>query len=153
MNCAEARELLLESELADLRMEGGSPLAEHLMACPSCQELARSVVEMESALASALGSREPDLAFEEAVVAAATPEKFRRSHRRRLRVLPALVPLAAAAVLVLLLLPRSGTRDEFPGRVLTPAMAAELPAVEAPPGKTAMILDTGNPDVQIIWLF
>ena len=151
MNCEEVRELLLESDLSDLTTEKDTPLSRHLQECAECRSLARAVVDAASALGSVLDAQEPEIRFEEAIVHAFSAGKKERSPR--LRALPVLLPLAAVAALFILLVPILFRQEPIPVEFMVPEVTAELPALKAPPGKTAMILDSGDPDYQIIWLF
>jgi len=151
MDCAEARERLLEADLEELRTEGGSPLAMHLMGCTDCRKAAEAIAGAESAIASVLERQQPASRFAEAVDTASRSVEI--SGRSRKRWFPLLLPLAAAAALFILLLPLFDRKVESPIEIVVPELQAELPAVKAPPGKSAMILDTGSPDFQIIWLF
>lgn len=151
MNCAEVRELLLESDLSDLTTGEDTPLSRHLQGCPECRSLAQAVVDAASALGAVLDPQEPETLFEEAVVHAVTAG--RKERHPRLRALPVLIPLAAVAALFILLVPLLFRQEPYPVEFRVPEVTAELPALKAPPGKTAMILDSGDPDYQIIWLF
>lgn len=151
MNCDEARELLLESDPEELRIESDTLLSSHLRECSSCRKLASSILNTQSDLAVTLSSQMPALEFEEAMTRAVVD--MQTGSTRRLRILPFLLPVAAAAALFLLLLPLWSQGPEPPVEMLQVERVAEYPAVKAPPGKTALILDSGRQDMQIIWLF
>jgi hypothetical protein len=68
-------------------------------------------------------------------------------------VFPVLLPLAAAAVLFLLIFPLWNGEVEIVRDPFVPAIMAEAPEVRAPAEGSAMIIDSGDPDYQIIWLF
>ncbi len=151
MNCEEARELMLEADLTDLKMETGTSLSEHLRGCRKCRSSAEIILGTESTFAAALDSLKPARSFEEAVVTTLSAPV--ESGRKRIRTLPILLPLAAAAVLFFFIFPLWNGEVEIPRDPVLPVLAVELPAVAAPVERTAMILDSGDPDYQIIWLF
>ncbi len=151
MKCEEAGELIFEADLEELGMGGDSPLTGHLRECGECRQAAEVILGTESAFAAAFDSLAPGRSFEESVVTAISAVPG--SSRRRLRALPILLPLAAAAALFLLIFPLWNrevgvVRDPF-----VPALLAEAPALRTPSERSAMILDSGDPDYQIIWLF
>jgi len=151
MNCEEARDLMFEADLTDLKMETDTPLSEHLRVCEECRNSAEIILGTESEFADAFDSLKPGRSFEEVVVTALSAPA--ESSRKRIRVLPALLPLAAAAALFFFIIPLWNGEVKMPRDPVLPILAAELPAVVAPVTKTAMILDSGDPDYQIIWLF
>jgi len=128
MNCDEARELLLEAELVELRGEGDSPLARHVTACAGCRAMAAHILSQTAALHAALERR---------------PAAKRRFAWRR--AVP--VGLAAAAALALLLVPR--TKET---RVLPAAAVAPHEGVVATASNVAVI-QTQNPKITVVWYF
>ncbi len=156
MRCTEARELLLTAEPDELRGEGDSTLAGHLRTCPACRRLATAILESEAALAADLDAlaagRSADVTG--ALLRSIEAAGLGRSRKRRPLLIPFLLPLAAAALLAVLLLPSRSHRDSREELALPAAFAsAEAPALSTPPGRTALILDTDDPDYQIIWFF
>jgi hypothetical protein len=151
MRCEEARELICEADLAELKMETDSPLSEHLRECSGCRRAADVILGTESAFAAAFDALTPGKSFEESVVTAVSTATL--SSRKRSRVFPVLLPLAAAAVLLLLIFPLWNGEVEIVRDPLVPAIMAEAPEVRAPAEGSAMIIDSGDPDYQIIWLF
>ena len=151
MNCDEARESMLEADLTDLEEEHTSPLSEHLQECEACRRLADLILETESSFASALDSLRPGRSFEETVVAAVSAPAG--GARRRFRALPVLLPVAAAAAIFLLLVLPWQPEVGVPREPVVPGILAEIPQLSTPVEKTAMIIDAGDPDYQIIWLF
>ena len=151
MKCEEARERIFEADLEELGMGGNSPLTEHLRECRECRQAAEVILGTESAFAAAFDSLAPGKSFEESVVTAIS--SVPGSSRKRFRALPVLLPLAAAAALILLIFPLWNDEVGMVRDPLVPALLAEAPAVRTPSERSAMILDSGDPDYQIIWLF
>ena len=151
MTCEEARELIFEADLEELAMGRDTPLAGHLRECGECRQAAEVILGTESAFADAFDSLTPGRSFEETVVNAISTAPG--GPRRRFRALPVLLPVAAAAALFLLLFPLWTGEMGMVRDPLVPAVMAEAPALRAPSEGSAMILDSGDPDYQIIWLF
>lgn len=151
MNCEESRQLIFEADLADLRMETGSHLSEHLRECAECRKTVEIILGTESTFSAALDALKPGRSFEEAVVTVLS--ETAEGGRRRIHLLPILLPLAAAAALFFIIFPLWNSEVGVPRDPVFPLLIAETPAVKAPAEKTAMILDSGDTDYQIIWLF
>jgi len=151
MECGEVRELLLECAITDLYGKGYPSLRDHLQDCPDCQRIADEMIAAESALNSFLGSRGPSRSFEE--VAAALVSHHRKRSPRFFRPLPLILSTAAAALLLVVVMPMFNRNVDSPIVRELPELRVELPVVKAPPDMTALIMDSGNPDYQIIWLF
>ena len=142
MNCAAARELLLE---ADLRALDGE-LAAHIAGCPECRSLAEHLRTAERSLARGLAAIRPSVDSVTAVTRAAA-EAGRRARRRRGA---AIATLAAAAGLGAVVF--STRRPELTGTAPAVFAPARL-AVTAPPGRNVAVLKTDNPDVVVFWFF
>jgi len=73
------------------------------------------------------------------------------------RALRSLVPLAAAAVVALLLVrhdvPRPAFEDAAGSRSVAPAPPAALPAVIAPEGRNAALFRTSDPRITVVWIY
>jgi len=54
VNCENARDLLLEADLTELRSEGCGALVQHLHHCSTCQSRARRILDQTAALAAGL---------------------------------------------------------------------------------------------------
>jgi predicted anti-sigma-YlaC factor YlaD len=152
MKCVDAVELILEADPQDLAGKGDSILARHVRSCPKCRALALVVLEEERALAVQMVEAvpAPDL---DAILALGLASENRPSsrHARKFRSAGyALIPLAAAAALVGLLLQSEPT---LPG----PAYSSPEPTValglEIPEGRNAAVLRTDNPDITVLWFF
>lgn len=171
MTCAEARVALLTAEIQELQGHGNAPLARHLAECAPCREAATAILRDEACLAGALASivPEPDL---ERVLALALgggkeagggsaehpqptgglpfpPRTPARPRRVSLGTLT-LASLAAAAGLAALLL---GRTPPFPGPSYTPPGRPTGLGVETPLGQNVAVLETGDPDITVLWLF
>lgn len=144
MNCPECRDRLLEADAATLRGEGDAAVAEHLRACASCEAIAGMLLDEEARLREALAGLTPVPPIE-AAAKAAVRESLRRGRRRRLA---ALVPLAAAAGLVTVLL--TGKGDLPPDLARPPS--APPPLVETS-NQNVVVYQTDNPDIVVIWLY
>lgn len=144
MNCTECRDRLLEADAATLRGEGDPAVAEHLRACASCQAISGMLLDEEARLREALAALTPTAPME-AAATAAVRESVQRVRRRQWA---ALVPLAAAAGLVGVLLTGDGDLPPKPGR----QSAAAPPLVEAS-DQNVVVYQTGNPKVVVIWLY
>ena len=148
MTCAEARERMLEAERTDLSGATESELSLHLRGCVRCRRAANRIVEAERELWGALAAATPERGADEAVALVR-----RRAQRRRW--VWRVAPLAAAAVLAVVLIAR---REQVP-QSLPPASAPSIRsgrsglAVEGPPGRSVAVFQTDNPDIVVIWFF
>ena len=141
LDCATARDLMLEAELADLR-DDNDELGRHIAQCDACRTIAQQLLQSYEQLDSGLI----------ALSAIAKPGASRRSpaalsHRR---LAWASVPLAAAAVLALMLVRREAPPPP-PNTVLARLMFPTPPVVTPPAGKQAMIIDRS--DATVVWLY
>jgi predicted anti-sigma-YlaC factor YlaD len=135
MTCPEARELLLEAEVAELRGEGTSALVLHLAECAECRRAAQHLLEMNRRLNAALES----------------------APRTRVPA-PGLRPLywglAAAATVALVVAVRA---RQGVGRREPPAAVAATPEpvleVSAGTGRTAAVFRTADPKITVVWFF
>jgi hypothetical protein len=146
MNCAAARAVLLEADLADLRGATDSELAAHLRSCEACRWAADAILATERAAGAWLARR--------------APRRRAGDARARRRATPRwawrwAVPVAAAAGIVALVVTRPGDR---PPSVPVPAATVEAPghagiAVRAPAGRSVAVFATADPDIVVIWLY
>jgi anti-sigma factor RsiW len=151
MNCADARELLLEADAAELRCMVASQVSQHLEACGSCRTLATRILQAQSTLEKELAGVEPrtpvDAALQSATVSAAAA---RRKHRWW-----AAAPLAAAAGAAGLLLFGNGG-PELTGELWQPrrVVANSGLDVDVPSGKDVVVFNIKDrPDVVVVWFF
>lgn len=177
IGCEECRELLLSAEpdtlQATLGRGGGgitvaahpaasadAELREHLHLCARCAELAAAVLAENAALDNALaqltlesGQRasqvwQPEAAAPGAVRArGASPG----SHRRRPNWPAALIPLAAAAALLLVWRPR--LPDRLPPLAGPVEEVPATPVVNAAGARGVAVMRTNDPNITIVWTF
>ena len=133
MSCAAIREEMLVAEIEDLRGIGESDVAKHVRTCDACAAIAQRLLGGHAQISAGLGSIKP-----------------RAKTRRRLLWIP--IPLAAAAVIALLMIPRMQTEEALPNidpiaRMIFP----EEPVVAPTPGTQAMVLE--KDEMTIVWLY
>jgi hypothetical protein len=138
-DCAAIRELMLEAELDELRGIGGGDVANHIRECASCAAYAQSILRSYGQLDAGLTGMSTQTA-----PATVIPMQS----RRRLRWIP--VPLAAAAVIALLMVRR---QDETMPNVDAVArmMIRETPVVSPAPGQQALVMEKN--EMTIVWLY
>lgn len=135
--CEQARQEMLAADLEELRGETESPLAAHVRACAGCRQYAARILGGQAALGRGLDALQPQ--------AGAGRRRPSRAWRR------ARAPLAAAAVLALMLVGRQN-REPMPNiEALTRLMFPQAPLVAPPAGKQAMIIEKDN--MTIVWLY
>lgn len=156
MECDEARDRLLRTDLSELTGEEGafreradSELARHLSACGDCRRLLRLFVSAETSLSDALGEAGPTTGSREAADRALATDGTSIARWRRVW-----IPLAAAALLLLALwLPQ--LRDSPVERPASPGRPGSDLAtdfrVEAPPGRSITVIQAGDPTVRVVW--
>lgn len=148
MNCTDARAALLEADPVELRGEAETAVSLHLRECAACRATADAILATEAAAGRRIQARAPRSGAADAVARGRSAAERRRRARWGW-----LVPLAAAAGIVTLILTRPGphppgeevgvVREPAPGRI----------AVEAPVGRSVAVFETTDPDIVIIWLF
>lgn len=148
MDCRAVRDSLLDADLADLRGARESDVSRHLAGCADCRAAATRILEAEGALLRALQTPEPRRPIE-SVLAAARAEAGRRTMRRR--AWRRWAPLAAAAGLgALVWIARREPPLPAPAQDTRPTPTV---TVEAPAGRNVAVLETGNPNIVVIWFF
>ncbi len=145
MTCVEARGQILEADRNDLAGATDSELSLHLRACAGCRASADRILEAEGELERALTAAEPRRAADDAVRTATRPGVRRRWIWRS-------APLAAAAVLAVVLIARRGEVEQTLPPPTAPPIRSGL-AVEGPPGRSVAVFQTDNPDIVVIWFF
>jgi anti-sigma factor RsiW len=143
MNCAAARDLMLEADRAELEGRSQSELAAHLRDCAACRAATARILDAEQALRHALAG---------ATARRSVDEVVRAAGRTRRRWVWRVAPLAAAAAVVAVLV---GRREQFEQVLPPPTRLAAYTdiAVEAPPGRSVAVFKTENPDIVVIWFF
>jgi anti-sigma factor RsiW len=154
MTCAQAREALLDAEVAELSPSSGSPLAAHFAACAECRRLADRILLGTDALRRERSRRPREPADEAAPAARQEATRIRRMRRRWLAATPA---LAAAAVAAILLARSWGSRLPSAPAAASAASAAagaptDLPLV-AGAAHTVAVFETANPKIVVVWQF
>lgn len=133
MDCARARDGLMEADVAELQGHGGTALAEHLRTCAVCRAKADAILATYTALDASLSTEPP------------------RRMPRALRWLAVAVPLAAAAALVLVLGQPPERFGTPPAAAVTPTPPA-APLVSAPSARDVTIMHTDDPNIVVVWL-
>jgi hypothetical protein len=140
--CTAIREAMLEAELDALRGIGASDVAKHIRGCADCRARAEILLHSHEKLNASLAtlrSRGPG----------STVVPIQRKWRMRSWV-P--LPLAAAAVLALLMIARITADDELPRiDAITAMMFKDQPIASPPPGRQAMVIEKN--EMTIVWLY
>ena len=139
MTCKESVRAMLSVERAELRGEGDSALAVHVRSCPACARRAALLESTSSLLATTITAHSPGRKRE---------RQFSAPKRLRRRIGLSLLPLAAAAVAVLLVRRDSGG----PAATGAKHATASVLSVEVTRGQTATVIKTRDPNVTIVWL-
>ena len=145
MTCVEAQGRMLEADRNDLAGATDSDLSLHLRGCARCRAAADGILEIERELGRALAAAVPRSAAHDAVLTAT-----RRAVRRRWILRS--VPLAAAAVLAVVLIARRGAVEQTLPPPTAPPIRSGL-AVEGPPDRSVAVFQTDNPEIVVIWFF
>lgn len=149
MDCTEARERMLEADLAELQQTGESGLSKHVLLCAGCHRVAERILRDERTLARELGRIRPRGSLEPWL---ASPQ---RGWHQRPRIWRRLVPALAAAGLAGVLLTQV-LINPFDGAPPAAAVAEALPAapqVDPPPDRNVVVFETGNPNILIVWFY
>jgi hypothetical protein len=152
MECREFVDTMQEGELAELRGEGGTPLAEHVRGCRECAAYATHVLAATDRLAASLmeESGRGSVVGVRRVLAAIQP-----SWRRRFA---GLAVSAAALVTLAVGLDRAGvlSRDvplETPSDAIGMDQQSTSPGVDVPAGRNAVVFRTSNPKITVVWYY
>ncbi|KPJ91188.1 MAG: hypothetical protein AMS18_09190 [Gemmatimonas sp. SG8_17] len=151
MNCADAREQLLEADAAELSCVVASELSEHLEACDSCHALAARILQAQVTLEKGLSVVQPSTTVDVALQSAT----MRATAVRRKRSWWAAASLAAATGAAGLLLFGNGG-PELPGELWQPPPSVVSSGLDvvAPFGKDVVVFDINDrPDVMVVWFF
>lgn len=152
MPCEMKLDVLLEAEPDELAGVGDTAVAQHVVLCSRCRAIADEILEGQALLAEELRVLTPARNVESVVdrVRAQVP---RRRLRSRLRTV--VLPLAAAAVLSILVL-----GDRVPQRMVsndtTPHGAARLDAaraIQVSPARNVAVMKTDNPKITVVWFY
>ena len=151
MNCELALERMLDADPEELEGRGDSELVAHIQRCGRCQAVAAELLAGHEMLAAQIHSVDVDRGVER-VLPAVRRAAIQRVRRRRL--IRFALPAAAAAALALL-----ATRDPVPsiplvgpsGQLAGPA--PEQPIVRLAPNTNALVLETNNPKITVVWFY
>lgn len=138
LTCAEARELMLEAEPDELRGGGETALAAHIAQCAPCRTVAALLLKEMALL---------DDGIDELAAHGTKPKQRRPKRHWRW----AALPLAAAAVLALLLVRGPSDPEVTAPHVLARLMFPQEPIVTPPAGKQALVMEKNN--VTVVWLY
>jgi hypothetical protein len=144
IDCATATDLLLVAAPAELRGAGDSELAAHVRTCASCRAQAELLLAEEARLARALDTL---TALHTATVSDRRP--LRRWAPRLL------LPLAAAAAAMVVLMTREAQRNRgpLPPLLVPPTRVAEVPVVNASSRRNVAIMRTSDPRITVVWYY
>jgi anti-sigma factor RsiW len=152
VNCDVALERMLEADPDELAGRGDSELALHVAGCARCGAVAAELLAGQETLAAGLrsleGGRDVEVVLDGVRRAAA-----RRRRRRRLLSRVA-APLAAAAALALLVVGDRGSQVR-PQASLPPRAAVSRPeqTVRLAPNTNAVVFETDNPKITVVWFY
>ncbi len=156
IDCTAAREELLDAAPDELAGVAPTMLATHVRDCPRCGPLARTFLDEQARLGSALALVQPRVSASAAAIEILASQQLalvpdRETARERIgRFASAVLPMAVAAGLAAYVV--YGNRDPVP----YPAFAREVPAaavrITAPPGTGTIVLQTADPDITFAWI-
>jgi anti-sigma factor RsiW len=151
MTCSTAHELMLTAEADELEARTAGHLAQHLRGCTRCRAVAEHLLATQREIRDVLATAQPRRPAAEAARLAVQASGERRVASQRLR---RIVPLAAAAVLVgLLVLRRAGEPLPGPSAPTPPTPSARF-SVTAPPGRSVAVLrQSDTSSVIVVWFF
>ena len=147
MNCELALERMLDADLEELEDRGGSELVIHIQGCGRCHAVAAELLAGHEMLAAEIQPADVDRGVER-VLPAVRRAAIQRVRRRRL--IRFALPATAAAVLALLV-----TRAPVPALPLVDPQAqpAGQPTVRLAPNTNALVLETNNPKITVVWFY
>jgi hypothetical protein len=148
LTCGEARQALLEADLAELERTQPGPLAAHLAACASCRAAAQRVLAATRGL-EAQRSRAPTRSAAATAARDALLESARLMQARRRRLRWTVAPLLAAAGLAAILL----TRPDAPTGDPIVRRPERLPPLVESTAPRVAVFNTDNPAIVVVWQF
>ena len=142
MSCEECRELMLEADPELLTGIGDEPLAAHLNRCDVCRDAAAAMLRQVQLARTAYQRIEP--------VSSPPRRVMRFSVRRSVWVVASL----AAAAVITVVATRPAQVDLHGGHWVDLPDATSVPlAVDVPEGKSAIVFDTKNPNISVVWIY
>ena len=152
MPCEMKLDVLLEAEPEELAGVGDTALAQHVARCSRCRAIAGELLEGQTLLAEGLRLLTPARNVE-SVVDRIRLQAARRRLRSRLRTV--VLPLAAAAVLSVLVVgarvPRRTVFDDTTARGAATLEAAR--AIRVSPARNVAVMKTDNPKITVVWFY
>jgi len=151
VTCHDVRHQLLETEPSDLRIDGSSPLAEHLRGCDECRRVARLLVAEQERLAAAFDLLAPSQI--PVPVRAAWLEQPRSRPRQAPHLVRLLRVAAATAAVIIVSLWFRPKGVERPGPTVTVADRAAIggTTIHRVSGDYA-VMQTDNPLITVVWI-
>jgi len=147
MTCEQATALMLEADLTELAGLGESELTSHLAECAACRERARRIVAAEQALGRVLDDVRPRAGVGRRSGSSRPTGRGWRYIRK------VWVPLALAAGVGALMLIPGGEPPPEPVAPIAAEAAASRLRVDVPAGRSAVLYETDNPDVIVVWFY
>ena len=160
MNCVECREAMLEADPELLTGSGDGGVQQHLQSCVECRAVAAGLGSELRKVQSAFSAIQPSVGATDIVARAMDGESkvldITLSTRRRGARGFALkmASIAAAAAIVIVLADRrekASLRSE--ADAVLPDSASTAIAVEVPEGRNAIVFDTKNPLISVVWIY
>jgi hypothetical protein len=141
-------DLLLEAEPDELAGIGSSEVAQHVAHCSRCRAVANEILEGQGLLAGGIRALGP--AGDVGLVVG----RIRLRDRRRRQLRKVVLPLAAAAVLSVLVvgdrMSNGNVFDDPAGDVTNLEMAR---SIQVSPNRNVAVMKTDNPKITVIWFY
>ena len=150
MNCELALDRMLEADREELALESHTELGVHIGGCERCRAVADEILAGQQTLGDAVRGLEAKGKVDAVVHSVRAAVSTRR---RRKVVSVALLPLAAAAVFVLLVIRDGGRPPPLPPQSIAQADVPSRPVITLPPATNAIVLQTGNPKISVVWFY
>jgi len=151
VTCDDVRHQLLETEPCDLRIDGSSPLAEHLLGCGDCRRVAQLLLAEQEGLTAAFDRLAPTQ------IPAPVRRRWLAEPRSRERRTPRLarwLRVAAATAAVILVSVWFGPKGDEPLR-LGVTVADRAPIRETTIHRVSgdyAVMQTDNPLITVVWI-
>ncbi len=151
MNCEQALERMLDADPEELEGRGDSELVLHIQGCSRCQAVAAELLAGHEMLAERIQSVDVDRGVE-AVLPAVRRAATQRIRRRRLTRF-ALPPAAAAAVALVSIRDRAPSMPLADPPTQLAGQSLKQPTVRLAPNTNALVLETNNPKITVVWFY
>lgn len=160
MNCQECREAMLEADPELLTGIGEKAVPGHLRSCAECRAIAAvfggELRQVQSAFAAIQSANAASDVAARAMADETKVLDLALGMRRRSARLFALkmASIAAAAAVVIVLADRQEKGARLVGaNAVAPDTASTAIAVEVPEGKNAIVFETKNPLISVVWIY